>query len=201
MTINIVIPFKPFPQGKTRLTKNGMNSEEIVSLQRQLLQRNIRLLSETISLSAIHVLATNSFLAKNYMPSFVTPPLITSDLYPHETLGKQLEDFLQNKKWDNAIIIVSDLSNLQPTTVKAVQSLLSIYDGVVVPTADEGTGVLGLRKKVYPHLDYFGEKSAEKFVSRWEKENFLVAEFHQTPMLLDIDNLSDLKNAREKGYL
>ena len=201
MTINIVIPFKPFPQGKTRLASNGINSEEIILLQKRLLQKNVQIVSEAIPSASIHILTTDRSLAEKYMPSSTMHRLVMSDRYPQETLGKQLEAFLQTKTWENAIVLVSDLSNLLARTIKAVYSLLSIYDGVVVPTADQGTGILGLRKKGFLHLDHFGKKSAERFVSKWEDENFLVAEFHQIPVLLDIDNLTDLNHAKEKGYL
>jgi 2-phospho-L-lactate guanylyltransferase (CobY/MobA/RfbA family) len=201
MTINIILPFKPYPQGKTRLANNGMPSEKIVSLQKQLLQKNIQLISKSIPSSIIYILTTDFSLAKNYMISSPTQTLISSDLYPNETLGKQLEAFLQNKQWDYAIILVSDLANLLPTTLKGVYSLLSIYDGIVVPTADEGTGIIGMRQKIFSHLDYFGKKSAQRFISEWENKNFLVAEFNQSPTLFDIDDLSDLSFARKKGYL
>ena len=194
----VLIPFKPYPLGKTRLKKALASEEQVIRVQKSLIDNVIRTI-DSLMLIKNTVIITPLLEKLEKMISLDKYPFLSviaqqPEEVTSKSLGEQISEIVCDLEIFPVILVMSDLVNLRPSTIKAVHALLKEYDGVIVPTNDKGTGILGFNEKLCGHLNYFGKNSSEKFFEVWDQLGSLrIARFIQQPELIDVDTEEDLK--------
>ncbi len=192
-----IIPFKPFPMGKKRLRRAVNSDDLVIRIQKSLVNTVIRTIESLVLIKSMVILTpiidqiSEIIDLKEY--DFLSIIGQNPDEPLKKSLGEQIREIVIDLEMYPVVVVMSDLVNLLPSTLKAVIVLLKEYDGVVVPTNDGGTGILGFNKQLINSLDYFGVDSSKRFYEKWSDiPNIKVAKFLQQPILVDVDDEKDL---------